>query len=53
MDSVQNVGLTAGYRPDASIKNILLSLFYFPPSNRTASEIAPGFSFYYEEYRYH
>lgn len=33
---------------DASIKNILLSLFYFPPSNRTASEIAPGFSFYYE-----
>jgi hypothetical protein len=24
MDSVQNVGLTAGYRPDASIKNIVV-----------------------------
>lgn len=33
---------------DASVKNVISSTLFNPPKNRPVSEIAPGFSFYFE-----
>ena len=33
---------------DGSIKNIVLATIFSPPKDRPASEISPGFPFYYD-----